>query len=66
MTERTHHAIIWLQPWCDGCEKHDYSCDGRLWCQTDEWGHCDECGRASVKYVLAADQPKPRKDEIDD
>lgn len=50
------HETIWLQPWCDGCEKHAYG-EGRLWCQDDVWGKCDECDAMPVKYVIAPDQP---------
>lgn len=52
-----HHAVIWLQPWCKDCENHDDSDTGRLWCQDDAWGKCDQCDRRSVKYLLAPDQP---------
>lgn len=62
MTDGTKHTVIWLQPWCDGCERNDYSEAGRLWCQDDPWGHCDECGAPAVKYVLAPDQPERRDD----
>lgn len=47
------HKVIWLQPWCDGCEAHCYSGEGRSWCQDDAWGQCDECGAPPVKYQLA-------------
>jgi hypothetical protein len=43
---------IWLQPWCDDCEKN-CGVEGRNWCQDDVWGECDECGRKSVKFVRA-------------
>ena len=46
------HAAIWLAPWCNECERHCYS-DGRTWCQEDVYEPCGECGRKSVKYVLA-------------
>lgn len=48
-------GVIWLQPWCDGCEKHAYPGEGRLWCTNDEWGECpaDECQQKPVKYVRA-------------
>jgi hypothetical protein len=49
------HKTIWLQPWCDGCER---SSEDRLWCQDDVWSYCDECGAPAVRYVLAPDQPK--------
>lgn len=46
------HAIIWLQPWCDGCERHNHNLEsGRCWCQ-DELEPCAECGRVPVKYVI--------------
>jgi len=48
------HEVIWLQPWCDGCEKNAYGSDGRQWCEDDVWSKCDECEQASVKYVLAS------------
>lgn len=52
MSEQTHQTI-WLQPWCEGCEKHCNSGEGRLWCQDDVWGQCEECDRKSVKYIIA-------------
>lgn len=52
------HQIIWLQPWCDGCQKHADSIDnGRTWCVDEAWGPCEDCGAMPVKYVMAADQP---------
>jgi hypothetical protein len=46
---------IYLQPWCDECERSGHH-DGRMWCEDDVWGECEEgCGRKSVKYVLATD-----------
>lgn len=57
MTER--HKTIWLQPWCDRCEKSAYG-DGRQWCQDDVWSKCGECGKPSVKYVLA-EQGDPKE-----
>jgi hypothetical protein len=62
MTEQ-HHETIWLQPWCDGCDKHAYGSDGRMWCQDDVWGHCEECGRPPVKYSITADQSSPQVNE---
>lgn len=44
------HDVIWLQPWCDGCEKH-CGYEGRNWCQDDVWGKCDECGNKSVRFI---------------
>lgn len=49
----TEHEIIWLQPWCDGCQAHSNSGEGRLWCQDDVWGPCEECGNKPVKFVRA-------------
>ena len=63
----TNHPVIWLQPWCEGCERHSAYNEGRLWCQDDVWGKCDECDEKSVKYVLALDQPlKPDVGTNDD
>ena len=47
-------SVIYLQPWCDGCETHcrGYD-DGRTWCIDDVWSQCEYCGRGAVKYVLA-------------
>lgn len=56
MTTRTEHPVIWLQPWCTGCDLYN---DPRLWCQDDVWGKCDECDALPVKYMLAPDQPTP-------
>ena len=43
---------IWLQPWCEDCEKSSYSPEnGRLWCQDDVWGKCEDCDRKSVRYA---------------
>ena len=50
------HSIIWLAPWCDGCNKYDYSIDGgRTWCKDNVYEPCEECGREPVKYVVAPD-----------
>lgn len=50
-----HHKIIWLQPWCDGCERHANSIDnGRTWCQDDVYGPCEECKAEPVKYIAAS------------
>jgi hypothetical protein len=58
MTEAEHRLpIIWLQPWCDKCER---SAEDRTWCRDDVYLQCDECGAMPVKYVLASDQPQPR------
>ena len=51
---RSHdHETIYLQPWCEGCQKNCY--EGREWCETDIWDGCegDGCERKSVKYVRA-------------
>lgn len=53
---------IWLQPWCDGCQRHSGN-QGRLWCEDDVWGKCDECGAPSVKYRLAARRSNSRKSD---
>jgi hypothetical protein len=44
------HETIWLQPWCDKCDRSPG--DGRVWSADDEWGPC-ECGAMPVKYMLA-------------
>jgi hypothetical protein len=44
---------IWLQPWCDGCETHCESDNGRQWCPDDIWGICEECGNKSVCYEIS-------------
>lgn len=45
---------IWLQPWCDECERHArYPDAGRLWAPDDPWTKCDDCDRKPVRYVLA-------------
>jgi hypothetical protein len=49
--------VIWLQPWCEGCDTHAYRGEGRQWCEDDAWGQCDECDQKSVKYVLAPIDP---------
>lgn len=51
MSEEQKHATIWLQPWCDQCES--MAGEGRMWCQDEVWGDCEECGRHPVKYDLA-------------
>lgn len=54
MADWQEHKTIWLQPWCRDCEHHDKQSDtGRLWCQDDVWGKCDECGRPSVKFSIS-------------
>lgn len=42
---------IYLQPWCEGCEKHNW--EGRQWCEDDPWGPCDECGAQATVYELS-------------
>lgn len=44
---------IWLQPWCDGCERHCHDEYGRTWCQDNVYDDCEECGRKAVRYVVA-------------
>ena len=48
------HDVIWLQPWCAGCEMHASYGEGRRWCQDDVFEPCEECGQKSVKYVRGA------------
>lgn len=45
------HDVIYLQPWCDGCQKDAWGSDGRQWCEDDPWGQCEECDRKAVKYT---------------
>jgi hypothetical protein len=54
MAEQTHtpHDVIWLQPWCAGCEQHCTPGEGRMWCQDNVWGECEECGNKPVRYVI--------------
>ena len=55
----TDHKEIWLQPWCERCDK-DASMswgDGRQWCEDDVWDACEDCERKSVRYVLAEAKP---------
>jgi hypothetical protein len=56
-----HHAVIWLQPWCDGCETHARSDEGRQWCMDDIWEPCEACGNLAVKYVIAEQPPRDGK-----
>lgn len=51
MAEEQRHDVIWLQAWCDGCDKNCWGSDGRQWCADDAWGGCEECERKPVKYV---------------
>lgn len=47
------HKEIWLQPWCDDCQKQSWGFDsGRQWCEDEAWGDCGTCGAKPVKYVL--------------
>jgi rubrerythrin len=55
----TDHRTIWLEPWCDECERSFRSKDGRIWCEDNPWQQCPTCGAMPVKYVIAEDQPKP-------
>jgi hypothetical protein len=53
------HATIWLQPWCNGCDKHAFGVDsGRQWCEDEVWDDCEECGAKPVKYSIEAAQPE--------
>jgi hypothetical protein len=59
------HQIIWLQPWCEECEKHVHSIEsGRTWCKDNPYDPC-ECGAMPVKYVIAPDQPQKPIPESD-
>jgi hypothetical protein len=49
------HDVIWLQPWCAGCEMHASYGEGRQWCRNDVFEPCEECGQKSVKYVRASE-----------
>lgn len=52
------HVEIWLQPWCDGCERYSYECgESREWCQDNVFDPCSECGRKPVRYVIAPAPP---------
>ena len=50
MTSYQDPSEIYLQPWCDKCERDPG--DGRMWAPDDPWIECD-CGRKSVRYVMA-------------
>ena len=50
LDETPEHKTIWLQPWCDKCSRCG---EDRNWCEDDVWVACEECGKPSVKYVLA-------------
>ena len=47
---------IWLQPWCDECERTSGE-PGRLWCDEDVWGRCEaiDCDKPSVLFMPAGD-----------
>ncbi len=43
---------IYLQPWCDECERLSRGGDdGRTWCDHDAWGKCSDCGAKAVRYT---------------
>ena len=43
------HKVIWLQPWCQNCAKHE----DRHWCQDNVWEDgCEECGVMPARYEL--------------
>ena len=46
------HEFIYLQPWCEGCQKFSASGEGRQWCRDDVWVQCDEvgCKQKTVQY----------------
>jgi len=46
------HETIWLQPWCNGCDRYNHGGDGRQWCQDNVFEDCPECGRKPVKYAI--------------
>jgi hypothetical protein len=56
MSEYTEHKEIWLQPWCDECDRTQFD---RMWCQNNVWDKCDDCGREPVKFVLAESGDDP-------
>jgi hypothetical protein len=44
------HQTIWLQPWCDNCDRNVVNGgEGRMWCQDKVWDDC-ECGAKPVRY----------------
>ena len=53
------HKEIWLQPWCEGCDKDANTGwnGGRQWCEDDVWDTCEGCEQKSVRYVLAESKP---------
>lgn len=43
---------IWLQPWCDECDRRAHDIEsGRTWCQDPVYDAC-ECGARPLRYVL--------------
>ena len=58
----SEHQTIWLQPWCDECQRRGVD---RTWCQDAVYDPCD-CGAMPVKYVIAADQPQKPEPEADE
>jgi hypothetical protein len=48
----SQHETIWLQPWCDNCDRNVCNGgDGRMWCQDNVWDPC-ECGAKPVRYII--------------
>ena len=62
MSEWEDPKVIWLQPWCEGCQRHS-GYEGRNWCDHDVWGKCDECGRKAVRYETRKTGTKAAKDK---
>ena len=50
----TEHEVIWLQPWCHDCARHDASDTGRTWCADNVYDDCEECGQKPVQYRRCA------------
>lgn len=50
MAQWQEYETIYLQPWCDGCNR---SGEDRTWCRDNVWEDCEECGKKPVRYVLA-------------
>lgn len=66
--EEQSHETIWLQPWCNGCDKNSWGGhDGRQWCQDNVWTNCDECKRKPVCYIRADSHAslKARNEELE-
>ena len=57
--EKREYPVIWLQPWCDDCARHDTSDTGRTWCANNVYDDC-ECGQKPIKYLLAAPSARAR------